>query len=159
MADNNINLIEYFIPTNNFQRAKTKAKKLGKQIHTKYTQYVYHDLYYEYYNTEKLKKIKTYRKQAIHCEKTDTFEKQTFNKHKIPYYQFPSTNKINDIVYVEKLSICVHHNVYINFETRTVQDNNVNMSYDIVVININLENKVDESIINEALNKCLSIFD
>jgi hypothetical protein len=132
---------------------------MGKYNKTKFTQYVYQDLYYEYYNNDQTTKVKTYQKKAINFEPEEKFEKLTFQKNNIPYFHFPSTKRINDIIYVEKLSICFHHNVYLNFETRVTQDMNNNAtSHDIVYININLDNKVDELIINSALQKILSIF-
>lgn len=152
--DNTHNIIEYHFHTKNTTTIKKDAlRKFGKPTQHVFTQYIYHDLYYEYYNSLNKKTVKTYRKSSVNSENNDLFTKMTFLKHKIPYYQFPSSNQLNEVSYITRTSFCIHFNVYLNFETRITD----NQSFERIYVNINIDNKIDDAIILEAVQKIMKI--
>jgi hypothetical protein len=126
-----------------------------------FVRYISGNKVYEFYTNdgssspkqnEQQQKIKVYEKIPIELIKEDNanFHVVTFQKHKIPYYLFPSDNSFDDMHYVNKYIIRIHNNIYLNFETITYGDgDHVNK----IFINYNRESKLDESLITKLIDE------
>jgi hypothetical protein len=138
-----MDVTEYEFDSNvSFKKAE---KVFGNPIRVKFTQYVKNDLYYEFYDNSR-KDIKTYQKQLI-SEEGDT---KTFRKQKIPYHQFPSTSQLDNIFYIQRVSFCIHFNVYLNFETKIINDRDCIQR---VYMNVNHISDVDQTVTETAIEK------
>lgn len=150
-----INYIEYVYDTINigadafayiFEKYSTIDKNYFKK---QYIKYILNDLVYEYSNSPK-KYINTYRLTPIGCiTNDDQYVKLMYCKEKIPYYLFPSTNKLTETLYINNMIFRIHNNVYLNFE---MSKSNKQQYYKIY-INYNATEMVDQSIVDNCISK------
>jgi hypothetical protein len=94
---------------------------------------------------------KAFSLNFIDCE-FDKGCKLMFKKEKKPNHLFPSSNKVNDMFYINKLVFKIHHKVYVNFEQQINVDKSVLFK---VFINYNWEERLDEENIYKLLNQTI----
>lgn len=70
---------------------------------------------------------------------------------------FPCTQNLKQICYITKTAFCIHHNVYMNFDTCMIEGDTEPFTK--VYINVNLDNKVDNLIIGKAVDSIMKVVD
>jgi hypothetical protein len=156
------NLIEYHLCIDNSDNDITQLiqnvrSKFGKSITSEFTRFVHCDMFYEHTAMAHKKTVKTYTKQCVSVEDDGKIKKMNFTKTRIPYHMFPCTHHLHEITYITKVAFCIHHNVYMNFDMCLMEGETV--PFHQVYINVNLDNKVDKTIIDNALESIMKVVD
>lgn len=131
-------------------RVSQHLKSSGSQKH--YTRYVYEDMHYDASNVDS----KTYRIIPIELNAdTDSgIIKASYVKEKIPFYMFPSTNRIYENFDMNTIVFRIHKNLFINFETHLFIDGQLIHK---IYVNHNLDERDDTITINKKINDSLSL--
>ena len=122
-----------------------------------FIRYVRENKVYEFHTLVKNNnsKLKVYQKDPCQTIYDGTFHISTYNKRKIPYYLFPSDNHYDSMTNITKIIFRIHNNVYLNFETSTYPDDGSH--YNKIYINYNHENKIEENLMNDIIDKTKSL--
>ena len=143
------------IDPSSFEKKKTAIHRACKHkcFEKEWTRYIIEDLTYEVYATPK--EIKTYRLTQFDFQlyEDQHVAKCLFLKEKIPYFMFPSTNKLNAVIAIQSTIYRMHNHVYINFERHTFKNNPftnlkifVNVNRDSYADGANLDKIVEDAI-------------
>jgi len=82
-----------------------------------------------------------------------------YQKENIPPINFPSTNIIHDMYYINKIIFKVSNRIYINFEVKKKFIDNKSQIFRRIYINLNNDKKnVDNNNINEKLEETIQYF-
>lgn len=84
-----------------------------------------------------------------------------YNKENLPQTTFPSTRKIDDNYYLNKITFKITNRIYINFELKKkINKDNSETIYRRIYINFNNDknDKIDNDNINNLLTKCINYF-
>ena len=118
----------------------------------------YNDLYLIYNINDK----KYYVNSTSHIEHNinENYIWIKYKKENLPQISFPSTDKINEKYYTNKITFKITNRIYINFELKKKIVNDTEEIYRRVYINFNNDknDKVDNDNINNLLNKCINYF-
>lgn len=126
----NINCFEYVLanaPDNLYYNVSSERfdfilSHLKKTIHFKqesHTSYFHKDLVYESHKAD----VKTYRMIPLHIDTNEkNFIKLNFFKEKIPFYMFPSTLQIHNIIDIHSMYCKIDKNLTIIFEKQTFKE-------------------------------------
>jgi hypothetical protein len=137
------------------QLLKAVKRRKQKCCQKNSTKYMYEDMVYEVSGPE----VKTYRRASLSIESMESKSchmiRLLFAKEKIPYYMFPSTMNICDIVTCSNVAFRIHNNVYLNFEV-TKSDGSDEHFYK-VYINYNHDKDADMTFIQTKINEALDL--
>ena len=147
-SDTNI----YNIPKASFFNILNKHSRLPQSTRH-FARYYYDDLVYESSSSD----IKTYRKAPISSKiKTPALVMENqYNKENVPFYMFPSTTQLLEVMDVDSVVIRYHNNVFLNFEIQT-HGPIVPPVYKIYV-NHNVETRDDPDTVQKHITRALSL--
>jgi hypothetical protein len=155
------NLIEYEFTINDIDINKLMQavrSKFGKAITTEFTRFTHSNMMYDHTQMAYKKTVKTYTKQLLDTQYDGLkMRKQFFKKTRTPYHTFPCTHRLDQICYITKVAFCIHHNVYMNFDVCLIDG--FAESFTKVYINVNLDSKIDETIIDKAVASIMTVVD
>jgi hypothetical protein len=149
--------LKYDIGKSTFiQLLRAAKRRKPKCFQKNSTRYLYDDLVYEVSVSQTGPEVKTYRRTSLEmvaCNKG--MSRLLYAKEKIPYYMFPSTMDICDIVTSSNVAFRIHNNVYLNFEV-TKSDNSDEYFYK-VFVNYNHEKDVDLTFVQTKIDEALGL--
>jgi len=153
------NYIEYVLGTSSsyniaktdFVNILTKHSRLSQGTR-QFTRYFYDDLVYECSNNDS---SRTYRKIPVASTCGKPLIKNEYTKENVPFYMFPSTNRLLEVMDVECVTIRFHGSVFLNFETQTFDKGNT-VVYKIFV-NHNVETRDDPDTVQKHITRAISL--
>jgi hypothetical protein len=154
LINNNINnIVDTSINKDLFYKILNKFKSDNfKFFQKEYKQYTLSNIYYENYNNED---VKVTKKICNNVNISKKFMTVFYNKNKLTMLNLPSTVKVNDISYIQKLTFRINNRIYLNFQSKK---NNNTIHYSIY-INYNHDDNVDTNITNNIIKPILQKLD
>lgn len=143
---------------------QNQSKKGHTAKHLRFTRYIYKDLVYECSDSAD---VRTYRKTplSLTVKQSDKDKDKdicidimqgNYSKEKIPFYMFPSTTGLYDVVDVQSSVFRVHNNVFINFETQRFTNSKDSTDVFKVFINYNVDPRDDAELVKTIIEKAVS---
>jgi hypothetical protein len=139
-----------------FKLLQTAKGKSTTCFQKHYKEYVFRNIHYE--NNDK-NQVKIYKKTPTFVgEIKDGWRMIAFYKEKLPYHAFPATTNLYSISYVSKAIIKITNRVFLNFEKRVYPETG-SVSFNKIYVNYNHDDNVDVNGAEQAIRKCLQIFE
>ena len=99
------------------------------------------------------------KQSLLSYNKNDNYILIKYQKENIPPVNFPSTNIIHDMYYINKIIFKVSNRIYINFEVKKKFKEGNTEIFRRIYINLNNDKKnLDNSSINEKLEEAIKYF-
>jgi len=162
----NSNYTNINIPLHEFERKLKLISRNKKCFEKRWTRYIHTDLVYEVY--EGPPEIKTYRivpvsvKDQIGQNENQPIIEAAYQKEKLPFFMFPSTRHMNDVVSIHSTLIRLHNHVYINFErqiskTSQIKNGSFFQKDHKIFVNCNKDEYADKDNINKIVEDAIKM--